>query len=254
MRTIIDKKYIDNIPILEIYKDDGKDNKPLIFIMHGLGSSKERNIEYGYKLSQEGFFAISFDSYMHGEQETEEFKNADSFEKFFKVFDVVMETTKYINICIDFYKSNPNIDINRVGLVGVSMGGFIIYNYLAKNKRDNVKAAVPIISSPYWSHTSKEFANRNPRMEKYLDEETIEYIEDIEPIKSLMLMKDFPLLMLNGAKDELISIYGVRKSFDMLKENYCNKDKIKLIEYKDIGHERTSQMIVDVCSWLKKFI
>lgn len=254
MKVIIENKHISNIPTLEMYNNDISVKKPLVFIMHGLGSAKERNLEYGYKLVQQGFFVVSFDAYMHGEQETEEFKNKNYFEKFLKVFDVVMETTKYIDILIENYKNDSRIDTNRIGLVGVSMGGFIIYNYLANNKRNNIKAAVPIISSPYWSNTSREFANKNPDASKYFDEEDLEYIKSIEPINALKAIKDFPLLMINGEKDELISIEGARESLAILKGSYSNKDRIKLIEYQDIGHERGPGMIIDAGKWLKSFV
>lgn len=254
MKVIIENKRISDIPTLEIYDNDTSVKRPLVFVMHGLGSSKERNLEYGYKLVQQGFFTISFDAHMHGEQETEEFKNMDYIEKFLKVFDVVTETSKYIDIIIESYKDDSRIDTDRIGLVGVSMGGFIIYNYLANNMRDNIKAAVPIISSPYWSNTSKEFADKNPEASKYFNEEDLEYIKSIEPIESLKTMKDFPLLMLNGEKDELISIEGTRKSFDILKESYSNKDRIELIKYQDIGHERGPGMIIDACKWLRRFV
>lgn len=254
MKVIVENKYISNIPVLEMYNDDISVKKPVVFIMHGLASVKERNLEYGYKLVKQGFFVVSFDASMHGEQETEEFRNKDYFEKFLKVYDVVMETTKYIDTLIENYKDDSRIDIERIGLVGVSMGGFIIYNYLANNKRDNIKAAVPIISSPYWSNIAKEFADTNPEANKYFNEEDLEYIESIEPINLLSSMKDFPLLMLNGQKDELISIKGARQAFSILKESYANKERIKLIEYEDVGHERSRDMIIDACEWLKSFM
>lgn len=255
MKVIIENKYISDIPILEIYNPDTKEKKrPLVFVMHGLGSLKERNLEYGYRLVQDGFFAVSFDAFMHGEQITEEFKNKDSFEKFLNVFDIARETTKYIDIIIENYKDDKRIDTNRMGLIGVSMGGFIIYDYLANNKEHNIKAAVPIISSPYWSNTSKTFVEKNPETNKYFDEEKFKFIESIEPINSLKAMRDFPLLMLNGENDELIAIEGVRKSFGMIEKSYINKELIKLIEYKGVGHERAPMMIFDACSWLKKFV
>ncbi|SHK45972.1 alpha/beta hydrolase family protein [Paramaledivibacter caminithermalis] len=254
MKVIIESKKNSNIPTLEIYSENTFEKRPLVFIMHGLGSSKERNVEYGYRLVQQGFFAVSFDAYMHGEQGTEEFKKLGYMEKFMRVFDVVEETTKYIDTMIEAYKDDKRIDADRIGLVGISMGGFIIYNYLANNKRDNIKAAVPIISCPYWSSNAKEFVKKNPEGRKYIHKEDYEYIESIEPINSLKTMKDFPLLMLNGVKDELISIKVVRESFDMLKGNYSNKDRIKLIEYQDAGHERAGGMIIDACKWLKEFL
>jgi len=255
MKVIIENKYISNIPTLEIYNECTREEKrPLVFIMHGLGSSKERNLEYGYRLVQHGFFAVSFDAYMHGEQITEEFRSKDSFEKFLSVFDIVKETTKYIDIIIENYKEDERVDADRIGLIGVSMGGFIIYNYLANNKDHNIKACVPIISSPYWSNASKTFVEKNPKTNKYFDEEKFKFIESIEPINSLKSMKDFPLLMLNGEDDELISVEGVRESFNMIEKNYTNKDMIKLIQYKGVGHERAPMMIGEACRWLERFV
>lgn len=255
MRVIIENKSVCKIPVLDIYNMDAVERQPMIFILHGATGKKENNIERAYEFAKEGFFVVLFDAYRHGELKDE---NTYSQQDAAEVFKVYSETSSYINILIDSYKDNSFADFERIGLMGISMGAHTIYNYITKERSPNVKVAVPIIGSPVWTGFVRRFIGYMPDLAQKMDEQQIvrieKYVDSIQPYKHLQKVKDFPLLMLNGETDERISINDLRNVYTELLGVYSQKDYIKFIEYKGVGHQATQNMMLEARSWFKKYL
>ncbi len=69
---LIERKIINDIPILEIVEEDKKqETTPLVFFYHGITNQKERGLEPGYALASNGMRVIIPDAYRHGERKEE---------------------------------------------------------------------------------------------------------------------------------------------------------------------------------------
>lgn len=248
------KKEVSSIPILEVYDDGLSSKKPLVIILHGFLGQKEENLEFAHRLANDGFFVILPDAFLHGEQKNNEYEQVSMFKKIGKIDEIFLNTTEYINIIIDSY-GDSEADTGRIGLIGISMGGCIIYNYLARYNNPGVKAAVPIIATPYWYNhiTQDAIETEMPEATKYISEDLLQRISSIEPSNKLKNINT-PLLMLNGETDSLIPIEDVRKTYKFLKNNYNDANQINFVEYSGADHFATQDMFREAAKWIKTFV
>jgi cephalosporin-C deacetylase-like acetyl esterase len=66
----------------------------------------------------------------------------------YQVRRLVKETADDIPIIIDHFEANKQVDAQRIGMLGVSMGGYVAFRALIIEERIGV--AMPIIASPNW--------------------------------------------------------------------------------------------------------
>lgn len=254
MKIVIEEKKIHGIPTLNLYNSEDNSKKPAVILLHGLNGSKENYLSESYKFAKNGFYAISFDAFNHGEIISDEFKKINFWEKAAYLPNIILETTNYIDKIISECKDNDFIDSDNIALVGFSMGGSSIYNYLCNNKNHNVKVAVSICTSPVWSNMFKSYKNMHTDISKHFSKLNIEDLEKIEPIKKIDALNDLPFLMINVEGDETAPIEDVRKSYKLMKENYSNSELVNLLEYKGINHQLSPQMMDEARMWINNHI
>lgn len=254
MEIVIRDRTVQNIPLLELSSKNEIYKKPILFILHGYLGRKESGLEIGYRFAKKHSLVILFDAYLHGELETAEFRNSDLLEKASRMLEIMQKTTDSISTILTEYENEGFADITRTGLLGFSMGGNIVYNYLSRGENSNINAAVCFISTPAWKNAFDRYRKQTPGADKYLTQEIMDTVERTQPSNSLANFKDVPLLMLNGEKDEKASIEEARECYSRLRAIYSKKSHVKLIEYKEVGHEITSEMLDEAEAWIHKFV
>jgi dienelactone hydrolase len=250
MRVMVEDLKISDIPALEVYDLDAAAPKPVVLILHSLGGCKEHNLRDAYYLVKTGFFVCLFDAYGHGEWQDGLAQRPARTERIQAMPRIIVNTVKMIDDLIENYRDNERVDYRRVGLLGRSMGGLITYAYITGERSPNVKAAVPIVATPAWTnlyHTGLE------TRVTYTDEE-LRWLEQHEPARNLQRLRDFPLLMLNGAQDHQMPIIDVRNSFLEIRKYYRDQDLVRLIEYEAVGHEVTLPMLDEAFAWFRKYL
>jgi dienelactone hydrolase len=254
LNFVLTKKKTCEIPVLELYSQQAHQKRPLVIMMHGLAARKENALPYAYYVAKEGYHAILFDAHDHGELETARFKKASDPEKKAHMFTVIFKSSASIDAIITALAESESVDINRVGLIGFSMGGMIVYDYLCQRSSPHVKAAVSIIATPEWGASVRRGVAQDANYAKHFDEKKIRHVEDRQPANHLSVLKDFPLLILNGASDEIMPIEDIRGFYHLAKRKYTHKELIQLIVYEGIGHTPTFEMISEAVLWLKKHL
>jgi dienelactone hydrolase len=237
-----------------MYPHRADHKRPLVIMIHGLAARKENVLPYAYYVAAEGYHTILFDAHNHGELETAQFREYSDVEKKVHMFTVIFESSKNITTIITAFADHPSVDSNRVGLVGFSMGGMIVYDYISRLRSPKVKAAVPIIATPEWGKAIRRNVTGDPDYAKHFDEQKILRIEQRQPSNYLSALKDFPLLILNGELDEIMPIEDTRSFYQKARQNYTQQKLIQLIEYENIGHTPTFEMISDAVAWLRKYL
>jgi uncharacterized protein len=241
----IKHKMICDIPLLEVSRTEVFSDKPLVIMYHGYRSRKESMLQQAYYIAQHGMFAVIPDAYMHGE------RNKDDIEA--DISEVVIKTARETDILIDAYRCE------KTGLAGYSMGGFIVYSYIARNT-GKIKAAVSVISTPDWVSVMKTeyaavyFSRIGILPDSLRMKDLLKETEEIQPLTYYRNMVDIPLLMLNGGVDPVISLDGPQKIYGLLEPLYKNKEDIVLKVYKDIGHSHTYEMDMEAALWLEKHL
>ncbi len=254
MNFALTKKDICDIPVLELHSQQARKKRPPVIMAHGLAARKENVLPYAYYVAKEGYDAYLFDAHDHGELETGWFKKASDSERKAHMFTVIFKSSESIDKIINALAESESADINRVGLIGFSMGGMIVYDYLCRRSSPHVKAAIPIIATPEWGTSIRREIARDRDYARHFDEGTIRQIEERQPSKHLSALKDFPLLILNGTRDEIMPIEDTREFFHRARRKYNHKERIQLVEYEGIGHTPTFDMISEAILWLKKHL
>ncbi len=253
MRIIIEDKRIKEIPALEIYNAESNKKAPVIIMIHGYKGKKENLLKEAYFFARKSYFVIIFDSYLHGELAVEELNDNPYLE--LKTLIIRNQTIKFMNTLMLESNLNPKADSNRIGLIGISMGGIFIYKYLSQDIiNSGIKAVIPIISPPKIMDIYKSNFENDSQAEKHLvgfDEISKLEIFEFEQLKKL---NDLPLLMINSDNDPYSPIEIIRKSYKEISQSYSDKEKIKSLEYKGIGHILTEDMINKSWDWFNKYL
>jgi len=245
---------ISQIPVLELYSDQTDQKRPLVIMLHGFRATKEHVLPYAYHVVRAGYHAVLFDSPDHGERETSEFKNLSNAEKKAHLYDIVFQTSKDINTIVTAFADHPSVDITRIGLAGFSMGGMIVCDYVSRQRVPGIQAAVSVIGTPEFGKKIRRDITLEPEYASHLAETDISAIESQQPSGRLTKLADFPLLVLNGALDEIISIEDVKAFYRQAKQEYRHKNLIKFVEYPETGHIITPEMLTETISWFGKYL
>lgn len=243
-----EKINIGPIPAILFRPRDKEENIPTIIFYHGWSSSKESQRIRGFMLASVGFQVILPDAIYHGERDPFEdygFKEATRF--FWKVILKNMEEApKIIGEAIDKYKADPA----RIGVSGHSMGGFTAAGVFAHSP--DVKALVVLNGSCNWEKFNEAFKGSVE-----MDEEMKEIeakVKRLDPMKNIDKIKDRPVLLLHGEKDSSVPVEGQRLFYEKIKALYTNEDRTDFIEYPNLNHYVTTNMMEETIRWFCRYL
>ena len=244
-------RLISGIPALELYARSSDGSRPLIIMIHGLEAAKETALPYAYRLAQAGFHTVCFDAREHGERTNPAFQSASPAERMRRLYDIIFATAADIDTVIGDFADHSRVDIDRIGLVGFSMGGMIIYHYLTRGRHPGIRAAVPIIATPAFIRKIDSDRARDPALAGLVDEKTLSEIAGRDPSRRLSALPDLPLLILNGTADELMPIDDIRAFYRQAKDLYDRKDRIHMVEYEGAEHLIRPEMMAEAAGWMR---
>ena len=230
------KTIIGDIPVRLIYKNrqfTASDNGCII-LYHGLGGSKDKQTKELEELACAGFLAVGVDNVGHGERVFKDFDerfSEDNPERVSNILKAVWDTASEIKNLIYGLVSSKVLINDKLGIAGISMGGFIAYAVPILDSR--IKTAVSILGSPIWGN----------------------YIES--PHNNIDKYTEISLLSLNAGKDEIVPAKEAKEFHLDLKKHYSDYDsRFKYIEYPDSGHnmeENDWNLCWHECmNWFKK--
>lgn len=194
----------------------------------------------GDYLARQGYLVFSTDAPMWGERGRAEGVDRNKYDiiagnmmmygrdlSAFMTYDDIAST--------EFLATLPEVDKNRIGCAGCSMGAYRAWMLSALSDRIKVGAAVCWMVTTdvqmTWKYGRKEnggFANCIPALRQYLD---------YPHIASLACPK--PMLFISGSKDKLFPVPGVEKAFSIMHDVWdSQKAGGKLVtEIRDMGHQ-----------------
>jgi len=128
---------------------------PIVIFLHGIGQNKNFLKEITSPFNQTGFAFVSFDQYTQGERKL---SGQKSFLSSFRAF--AQRPAKTINETrrlIDYLSAHPDIDPQRIYLVGASYGAITGSTVLAKDKR--LRAGVLVYGGGDLGKLADSYAN-----------------------------------------------------------------------------------------------
>jgi dienelactone hydrolase len=150
---------------------------------------------------------------------------------------------------LDYLLTRPEVDPDRVGCVGLSIGGFRSAQFAGMDPR--VKCAVVV----GWMTTYGEMLNHKPLNTHYSQYIAGAYrLVDLPDLVSLCCPG--ALMVIHGRQDQLFTPKGVADAYEKIKAVYAKAgvpDRLNLTYY-DTPHEFNAEMQADAVEWLRKWL
>lgn len=211
----------------------------------------------GDYLAKKGYVCFSMDAPMWGERGRQEGANRQKYDQIagnmmmlgrdlcgFMHYDDISST--------DFIATLPFVDKNRIGCMGCSMGAYRSWMLSALSNRIKVGAAIcwMVTTDVQMSVEDKKmeyggFANCLPGLRQYMD---------YPDVASLAAPK--PMLFINGTKDHLFPVRGVKKAFSIMHDVWKSQnadDKLDT-ELWEIPHSCGVKVQEKVLSFFDKYL
>lgn len=233
---------------------------PLIICQHGYSSSPDGDVfglidkgnfydKYGYKLVKNGFAVLSPLNITYGEPRNRCERIAHLLGK--SLFGLEVFRTKRF---IDYICTIKDIDKNKIGMWGLSMGG----TYTLFTLPAELRIKVGIISA-FFNHRIKKMVIEDPRYSCYLPLSEYEHmflpgwLKEFTDSDLVSLICPRPLMIQTGKADGISWYPYVLEEFEKSKEHYKKlkiEDRIQMYLHND-GHEIRFQ---DGLKFLKRWL
>lgn len=207
----------NHTPVLAVYEGRREDAaaKGCILFFHGLGASKDVQLSDLESLAKHGFMAVGVDNVGHGDRRYPDFdkrlsQDHSGYEKEF--IHAVEATAREIPQLIEALAQVGYIRQERVGALGISMGGSITYAAILHEPR--LKAAVTLVASPKWLVDEPESPHH--------------HLEGFNTIH---------LLSQTGGRDTTVPSTPAREFHERLKSFYPDyNERFAYVEYPESDH------------------
>ena len=175
--------------------ENGKAPFPAVILMHGLGDRKTVDyIEAGNQYFLDaGYAVLRLDISNHGDR----FKYDYDFDLTagyrYWSRDIISQTVFDLRRAVDFIETRDELDQNRIGYFGISLGGIIGTIFCSVESR--IKVPVIVLAGGNLNLMFRSQA---------LSSEINSYLSIIDPINFVKMISPRPLLMINAENDEVI--------------------------------------------------
>jgi cephalosporin-C deacetylase-like acetyl esterase len=232
MKVYFDSVNSERVPgLLLLPKIEGK--VPCIVFLHGYGGSKDDIREAAKLVAREGYALIAIDAEYHGERREsgKELYSPNISDSVRGIIQTVIDLRR----AIDYLETRAEIDIERIGYVGGSMGGIIGAIFIGVEPR--IKAAALIVAGGNMSLMIKESQHYTmPAIREHLQKESISYeelqkmLDPIDPINFIGYFSPRPVVFHLGKFDRVVPAEAGRQLYEAAGEP-------KQVHWYDTGHD-----------------
>ncbi|KIC72144.1 alpha/beta hydrolase family protein [Candidatus Protochlamydia amoebophila] len=229
---------------------------PAVVICSGFGGTKSGKfrifVNLGKELARQGIAVLRFDYRGAGDSEGE-------FE------DLTLESKLSDTLaCLNFLSKDPQIDLNRIGILGRSLGGAIAV--LAACEYPSIKSLAlwaPVFTSGPWKKLW-DLIQSNPSL--LATNEILKHLPSLTPNKEFLKqffelnieqklthIKNVPILHIHGEKDLIVKIEHA-KAYKNARESIENT-KFILLPQSDHDFSDKSERekaLQETCTWFKE--
>lgn len=181
-------------------------NRAAAVVVHGYKNTRSDVLAIAEILAKNGYGVLMIDLRAHGESDGETLSMG-----LYEVFDVQAAT--------DYLLARPDVDDNRIGAVGISMGGSIVLLSAAQNAdiqavvsesafaslEDEVPAATANTGLPFFLA---------PLIQRFAEQSVGFNSNEVSAINHIAAISPRPVLILQGGKDLIVSPDSGQRLFD----------------------------------------
>jgi dienelactone hydrolase len=222
------------VPSFLLLPNNGKKKHPVVLIVDGYSGTKERWLQDASwplgglvtkSLLKAGFAVMICDLVYHGERNYENgFAGSPWFTDYpYAARQMTVQTSMDYRRAMDYLGTRADIDSARMGMLGLSMGGMIVFQLTSIDSR--IKTAVAGLTPTIF---------KGDKFQAY------------NPTTFASYVKTGSILMFMGNKDWLYSMKEARQLHDMIP--IVNKE---FVEY-NTGHDLTGEYVGLTTNWFIK--
>lgn len=243
----INQGKIGDITVTEYFDTNtGTKNKPIIICEHGLSGSRQDCVALATGYAELGYYVITPDAYLHGDRISDEKLS---------VLEIAVKTATEIDTLLDYCSKQSLCNMDKIGLVGFSMGGIECYYYIANGKYQ-ISAAGIVCSTPQWSEIAKSglahsyYTNGETKsiISPFEKSRITKFIKNSSPFDTLVNLKyQTKILAISGKDDTIIPFEGSLDLYNKVK----SKNPSDVYELKsNHGHEITGEDIAELATFM----
>jgi dienelactone hydrolase len=271
-KFLIDNEIDSHIPGYLAIPTNAKGKVPVIVGLHGHSSSKDNIFGYNSTTGQDvmallishGFAVCAIDSYFNGERlgsgpagETERQERGSDQE--LSQFKINLWFGRSLwgmqlrdeQIALDYLVSRPEIDAERIGIEGMSMGSTRAWWLAALD--DRVKAVVGVACFTRYKELIEQRQLKAHGIYYFVPGVLNHF--DTEVIMGLIAPR--PFLVLTGDSDAGSPLAGMKvleNKLNIVYSLYKKDENFKSIIYKNTGHVFTDEMKMEMLLWFNKYL
>lgn len=223
------------VPAYLIIPKNETETHPIVFLVDGIYGSKERWLDDNSwpkgglvtkALLRSGFAIMALDAVFHGERSYENnyFPPPWPYQYPHKARHMIISTATEYRRAMDYLSTREDVDTNRIGMLGLSMGGLITFELTSLDPR--IKSAIAGLT-PIWKEP--EF-------------------QPVMPYTFASRLQCNSFLMFVGNKDRVYTMKDAHQLYDLIP--ITQKD---FIEY-ETGHQPPFEYAEEITDWFVKFL
>ncbi|MFM7323242.1 MAG: alpha/beta hydrolase [Armatimonadota bacterium] len=193
--------------------------KPAVILLHGLGGNRKQLGLLATMLNGKGYVTLAIDAAGHGERPKYGTNGPDSMS-LEDMRTLGAQTVVDLRRAVDLLVGNPDVDPNRIGYLGASMGGILGARFYSDDPR--VKAGVFLFAGGDWGKlmtTSQIGMAKSFRERGNTDAAAVgKVLRDIDPLYSIARAAGRPILLIHGDKDDIVPVECNELLFKAAKE------------------------------------
>jgi dienelactone hydrolase len=284
---------VERVPLLIVRPGKSGDSAkggrlPAVIVLHGTGGNKKGMRPLLDELAQRGLIGVALDARYHGERSHGSAGSKAYVAAITRAWRTPagqpLEHPFYYDTCwdiwrtIDYLQTRADVDPDRLGMIGFSMGG--IETWLAAAVDDRIKVAVPAIGvqSFRWSlehdawqgrartiqgaHSAAAEDLKEPQVNEHVCRELWNKVipgmlDQFDCPSMLRLFAGRPLLILNGELDPNCPLGGAKLAFAAAEAAYRDAgatEKLKILVAPKTGHRVTPDQRQAALDWLSKWL
>ncbi len=213
---------------------------PVIILMHGYGDRKTVDyVKVGHDyMWKSGYAVLRLDIANHGDRFTDDYDFSFTDGDRYWTRDILIQTVFDLRRAVDFIRDRKELDIGRIGYLGISLGGIIGTVFCGTDQR--VKVPVIVLAGGGMHLMFGMDA---------MSDDTRDYLSMIEPLNFVRMISPRPLLMINAENDDVVPPMMSKLMFKTAKEP-------KKIIWFDAKHhtipiDKTYEAAID---WFKEYL
>lgn len=230
----IERWFAGGVPLATVRSPSMRGPLPAVVIFHGFDGKKTDDLlRLALPLADAGCVAIMPDAALHGERAPDDFALRLQEDHDGLFLDSLRGTVEDAEGILSWASAREDVDTDRVGVVGISMGGAVALALSCRERPLAPKVAAALMPAGSRSAVKQEAAYA------------------LDPAAC------FPkaLLIMHGTEDRVAPYPNARSFYDALVPHYsAAPERLRFVDMPGEGHRVGAYWIEETLAWLSRFL